>query len=210
MKPKHIMVEQNIGNEVLWNSQNDRWSRRAKHQMNLQQKMIVDLELEKGDFVMYENNKVEVAIPSGPNATVGIMLEGKLKMVSESKIEKIDEGVMGGIKALPPINRMMQLAGLPVEQSTVVEEVDSDSITEDASTSNMFNSLYQKNSTTEYKNNPTAARLATVGQVLVGLETQIKEIDNLDDNTLKSKLDMISGVGVMLINQAKSMLVAEE
>lgn len=214
MKPHHIMAEQNNGDEALWNSTGDRWSRNAKHQMNLSARLDVQNDWQQGDVALYEGQQVEVSIPQGPNSTVGILIQGKTRMVGEAKLTRIEEGVMGGMTQLSPINRMMQLAGIsvpvtidPDSPADVVEE-DVEMIVE-ADPSNMFNSLLKANSTGEFKNNPTAARVATVGQVMVGLESQISELRGKVPADIESKLDASVGIGALMIKTARNMLRPE-
>jgi len=128
MKPPHIMADQTNGDEALWNTTDDRWSRRAKHPLNLSAKASITHDWERGEIAVYEGQEVEISIPRGPNATVGIIMDGKTRMVREHKLAKIDEGVMGGMQPLNPINRMMQLAGISsptIMEPTVTEEEDS-------------------------------------------------------------------------------------
>jgi len=131
MKIKKINTELGLDDSVgLWNSNSDRWSRRAKHQLS-----HADLEnaksiFENNESVLYEGEEVTVKIPDGPNNTSGIIVEGKLKMVDKTKLSKLDEGVMGGLKGVDSINRMMQLAGLDSGtrslKAGVVESLDMD------------------------------------------------------------------------------------
>jgi len=123
MKPRHIMAPQDSIKEALWNSTNDRWSRNAKHPLPINEREIeVEMQWEKGDIAVYESKDVEINIPNGPDGTVGIILEGKLKMVSKSKLsESVLGGTMGTVQAIAPINRIMQLAGL-----SIVEEKNED------------------------------------------------------------------------------------
>ena len=89
MKPKRIMAEQGNGNEALWNTQNDRWSRKAKHHMNLKEKEdSLDEFWEKGDLAIFEGEAVEVVIPNGPDSTIGVLIEGKTRMVMKKKLSR--------------------------------------------------------------------------------------------------------------------------
>jgi hypothetical protein len=94
MRKKKIMAPIDSITEALWNSEDDRWSRNAKHQMNLAQ---------------------------------------KTSAIETWKDDVIEEGVMGGLKPLSPLNRMMQLAGIPVAE---VEEPPSEEPIEEADTKN--------------------------------------------------------------------------
>jgi uncharacterized protein YfkK (UPF0435 family) len=111
--------------EGLYDSRQDRWSRRAKRHFS--QAELRNLEnservFEERETVIYQNTEVKVKIPEGPRQTVGILFEGKLKMVAKSDLTKLDEMVMG-MTSLSPINRMMQLAGVEPKE-IVTEELD--------------------------------------------------------------------------------------
>jgi hypothetical protein len=161
---------------------------------------------------MFESQLVQVKIPSGPNGTVGIAIDGKTKMVRATKLSKIDEAVMGGVQSLNPINRMMQLAGIsvPVTMSPSTAPVEETVALEEADASNMFEQLFKANFAGEYKNNPAAARLATVGQVMVGLESQIAELRSQVPPDLLNKLNVIAGLGASLIQTSKAMLQPQQ
>ena len=208
MKPKKIMAEQNNGDEALYNSQKDRWSRQAKHPIPLAEKGRVDNTWECGDMALYEGQQVEVIVPRGPNKTVGIILHGATKMVSERRLSKIEEHVMGGIQSLNPLNRMMQLAG--ISTPAIMEPVETNQLEEnenlfEADPSNMFNGLMRANLAGEYKNNPDAARLATVGQIMVGLETIVDPLRQKVTPDLVNKLDAAVGLGAALLKSAQAM-----
>ena len=213
MRPNRIMAEQNDGNEELWNSTRDRWSRKAKHPMPAHARAEISNDWQKGDLAIYEGKEVEVTISCGPNSTVGIMIDGKTRMVRESKLARIEEGVMGGMQSLNPINRMMQLAGIsaplvigPSEPDINLSENEIDEereILAEADPTNMFNSLFKANMGGEFRNNPDAARIATVGQIMVGLESQIAELRGKVDPNLENKLNIAPGLGALLIKTAR-------
>ena len=217
MSPMKIMAEQNNGDEALWNTRQDRWSRRAKHQLNLTNKGEISENIwNKGDKALYENQEVTVVIPAGPNFTVGIMLEGKTRMVRETMLYKIDEGVMGGMKPLSPINRIMQLAGLSVptimeptsESIDLVdtENVDPPVVVNEADATNMFEQLFDANFNGQYKNNPAAARLATIGQILTGIEPQVTQLADQIPQDLSQKITAVVGLGALIMQSANAML----
>lgn len=213
MKSHRIMAPQDSTNEALWNSTKDRWSRKAKHRLQVSEaENMIDNTWEKGDIVIYNGTEVTVEIPQGPNNTVGIMLEGSLKMVSN---KNLSEAVMGGMQPLNPINRMMQLAGLSVptviEASDAVSEesVVEEEIVQEADATNMFQQLVKANYAGEYKNNPGAARLATIGQILVGLNSVVKDMQSKNEipTEVGPKLDTAVGLGAYLMQTAKKMML---
>lgn len=213
MKTRKIMAPQNSSDDALWNSDKDRWSRKAKHPMNLSEKAdVTDTAWLKGDKALYNDQEVEIMVVSGPRNTVGIMYEGHMTMVNAKSLRKLDESVMGGLTALSPLNRMMQLAGISspsiISPTTESEnEISSEAeIIEEADTTNMFEALFKANFGGEYRNNPEAARLATIGQVLVGLQSQISPLQGKIDPGLQEKLNVAMGLGASLISSAKSML----
>lgn len=197
--------------EGLFNTVDDRWSRRAKHPLS--QTELINAadtsEFSKGDFAVYEGREVEVRIPLGPNGTAGVMLEGHLKMVNRSRLAKIEEGVMGMMKPLNPLNRMMQLAGLehnsPIIEAEIAVE-DAQPIEEADAAGNMFDSLYQANlNNASYKNNPGAAKVATIGDVLASLQSIIQELPADLPPAIASQLKVVPGIGASLIKTAQAM-----
>lgn len=197
------------GNEGLYETTIDRWSRNAKHQFNKAELASTPEEpqFDENETVMYEGQEVTVKIPLGPKGTAGIMFEGHLKMVHHSKLTKLDEGVMGGVQTMTPINRIMQLAGLEHTGVVAVEETElaEEQLDEDGA-GNMFNQLLTKNQNDpKYKNNPEAAKIATVGQVLAGLESVLKDIPADLPSSIANQLQMVPGIGASLITAASQM-----
>lgn len=202
--------------EGLWNTTTDRWSRRAKHQLSKNEILsAADIsEFSKGDSAVYEGKKVEVRIPVGPNGTAGIMLEGHLKMVKRSALQPLSENysLVSGVTALGPINRIMQLAGLEhsgsvVEADNIQEEtVENSTLEEDNSAGTMFDQLYQTNmNKPEYKNNPNAAKVATVGMVLAGLQDMLRTLPEELPPNITNQLKLVPGIGANLIKAATDM-----
>lgn len=213
MKKPKITTEVDLEEtEGLYNSTDDRWSRRAKHHLskNELQGLAESSEFGKGDFAVYEGKEVEVRIPNGPNGTSGIMFEGHLKMVKRSSLERLDENysLVSGVTPLGPINRIMQLAGLEhsgavVEGETVEEEV---SLEEADATANMFNQLLTQNTNNAiYKNNPAAAKVATIGHILAGLQSLMTDLPPGMPATVLNQLKLVPGIGVNLIKTATAM-----
>jgi len=217
MKPMKVIAEQNNEDLALWNTEDDRWSRRAKHPLRLNEIEINETYWEIGDVALFESQQVEITIPKGPNNTVGIMLDGQTKMVRSAKLTKISEGVMGGLQALNPINRIMQLAGLettPVQsqldlelsEETVETLENNNEFIEEADGSSMFDQLFNVNMQGPFKNNPDAARVATIGDILTALEVQIQPLQGKVPNDMLTKMTAAVAIGVTLIQTAKSML----
>lgn len=207
MKPSCIMAEQTDGNEAVWNSSGDRWSRKAKHQLKKSEMSSILDEWSIGDIAIYEGQQVEISIPNGPNSTVGIIISGKTKMVNETKLSKLDEGVMGGLKPLDPINRMVQLAGISVP-ATISST--SDQINEEEITKGAIDSIYKSNLSSQFKNNPAAAKLAAVGQVLVSLGQYIDDVKDTVDQESINKIANIDTIGAAMISTARAMLTQEK
>lgn len=214
MKPKKIIAEQTNEDIAIWNTENDRWSRKAKHPLRLNEiSKETYVSWEKGEIAVYESQPVEISIPKGPNGTIGIMFEGKTKMVLGSRLAKLDEGVMGTMQPINPINRMMQLAGLSVPQTI---EPESEEISEDTTelqleedAGGMFDQLFKTNLNGKYRNNPDAARLASIGQVMASLQTQVEQLTQPPSPDLESKLSMAIGLGSALIAAANTMTQAK-
>lgn len=197
------------GNEGLYETTVDRWSRNAKHQLAKADLVNAsdEQQFDENEVVIYEGQEVTVKIPQGPKGTAGIMFEGHLKMVHHSKLTKLDEGVMGGVQTMTPINRIMQLAGLEHTGAVAVEETEltEEQLDEDAA-GNMFNQLLAKNQNDpKYKNNPDAAKIATVGQVLAGLQSVLSDIPADLPSGIANQLKAVPGIGASLITAASQM-----
>lgn len=98
----------------------DAWSRSAKHK-GKNYESIEESVFAQGESVTFEGNECPVHIPAGPNGTVGILVDGKVRMVRESDITRIDEGVLGMTK-VDPLYRLRELAGVKASVSPVVED----------------------------------------------------------------------------------------
>lgn len=197
------------GNEGLYETTVDRWSRNAKHPLKKAELANVpdDMQFDENETVIYEGQEVQVKIPLGPKGTTGIMFEGHLKMVHHSKLTKLDEGVMGGVQTMTPINRIMQLAGLEHTGAVAVDETElEEQQLEEDGAGNMFNQLLVKNQNDpKYKNNPEAAKIATVGQVLAGLQSVLRDIPADLPSGIANQLKMVPGIGASLITAASTM-----
>jgi hypothetical protein len=73
-----------------------------------------------GDTVEVDGEEATVKIPSAPGDTVGVMIDGELKMVDKKMVRKLDEAVLGmtampGLKPTGDLQRIRELAGLPAE-----------------------------------------------------------------------------------------------
>ena len=168
---KFAQVDLN-GAEGLYETTADRFSRQAKHHLSQGEiaSAILIPQYEVGEQVIYEGKNTEVRIAQGPRDTVGILDKGQLKMVHESKItKKVEEGVLGGMQAMPAINRMMQLAGLEHSGSLVAEEIEDSTVYEDAN-DDMLSKLQQSaENMPQYKGNAEAARFYAAGSILAML-----------------------------------------
>lgn len=217
MRKMKIITQTSIDEtEGLYNTTDDRWSRRAKHQLSKNDLInsVEQSDFAKGEYAVYEGQQVEVRIPIGPNGTAGVMLEGHLRMVERSKLTRLDEGVMGGMQPLNPLNRIMQLAGL--EHSGAVVEVNSGENTleeADATGGTMLNQLLKKNSQDrQYSDKKGAPEIVTIGQVLSSMQSLVASIEAMskDPNitiptVVLTRLKTIPALGVSLMNTAKSM-----
>ena len=187
------------GSEGLYETNIDRWSRNAKHHLAKSELVnATDLPIfETGDKVIYKGQEVQVKIPQGPKGTTGIMFEGHLTMVHQSKLMQVEEGVMGGLQSLNPLNRIMQLAGLEhtgTVSSELVEETEV--ITEADSASMLSQLLVTAQNMPQYKGNEEAARLYVIGSVL---STIFKDISTNKLQTVvgQSKMTELNTLGAM-------------
>ena len=106
----------------------------------------------------------------------------------------------------------MQLAGLSVPTTIVPteEQVVNEEVIEETDATNMFQQLMKANLSGEYRNNPGAARLATVGQILIGLNTIIADMKAKNEvpADMETKLDTAVGLGAYIMQSAKKMTQA--
>lgn len=214
MKLMTIVAEQDNDDIVMWNTEDDRWSRRAKHPLRVNEVSTNPvIYWEKGEIALYKLQQVEISIPKGPNGTIGIVVEGHTKMVLSDRLSKIDESVMGMMQPINPLNRIMQLAGINTPVDADSKDIDIhetvDDVVLEADSTNMFEQLFRANLNGEYKNNPDAARLATVGEVMVGLGTQVQQLQGKLTPDLENKINAAVGLGAALITAAKGMTTAQ-
>ena len=101
-------------------SRKDAFSRNAKHKGKHFEE-IEESAFSQGESVTFEGHECPVHIPAGPNGTVGIIVDGKVRMVSESDITRIDEGVLGMTK-VDPLYRLRELAGFKSPAPAVRED----------------------------------------------------------------------------------------
>jgi hypothetical protein len=203
---KFAQVDLN-GSEGLYETTADRFSRQAKHHLSQQEKINASmlLGLEIGDMVIYEGREAEVRIVQGPRATVGIIHEGNLKMVHESKVtRKVEEGVLGGVQAMPAINRMMQLAGL--ESGPVVVE-ENQTIMEDMGTDMLGKMIAQAEQLPAYKGNAEAARFYVIGALLsaIGSNVNANPPQTVVGQSKKQELTPLATIGADLIKSSQDM-----
>ena len=127
MRPMKRFTQTDLNEtEGLYDSHQDRWSRRAKRHFSRAELLSLesnDRLFEQNETVIYRNSEVKVKIPEGPRQSVGILFEGKLRMVTKSDLTKLDEMVMG-MTALQPISRMMELAGVGTREPVVESDDD--------------------------------------------------------------------------------------
>ena len=213
---KFAQVDLN-GAEGLYETTADRFSRQAKHHLSQGEiaSAILIPQYEVGEQVIYEGKTTEVHIAHGPHNTVGIMDRGNLKMVHESKISKrIEEGVLGGVQAMPAINRMMQLAGLEHSGATVVVEDDDtapEPVSEDMGNDMLGKLVTQAENMPQYKGNAEAARFYVIGSLLSAISGSVKA--NPPQTTAGQKkqqeLNALAVMGADLIKSALDMTKAK-
>lgn len=107
------MQRKNAGVHANQNGSKDVGGRGAKHKKDLKRSFDEDRtgSFESGEKVTFEDHEAIVSIPNGPNGTVGILLNNKLKMVGIGQIHKLDESVLG-ISTMDTIGRLRELAGI--------------------------------------------------------------------------------------------------
>jgi hypothetical protein len=197
------------GAEGLYETTADRWSRNAKHHLGKAEiASAVDLPvLAEGDIVIYNGQQVKVKIPAGPKNTAGIMVEGHLKMVHQSQLTAIEEGVMGGLQALTPLNRMMQLAGLE-HSGAVNPEIIAEDMLEEADAAGMMDQLVQSaENMPQYKGNNEAARLYVMGTLLSAIFQNVskEKLQTVVGQGKMKELTPLGAIGADLIKTAQEM-----
>lgn len=192
-----------------WNSSDDRWSRQAKHHLSHTELANIDdmPMFEEGDRVVYDGLETVVKIPDGPRGSVGIMVEGHLRMVHKSKVTAdLREGVMGGVMAMPAINRMMQLAGLE-HTGAVQVEVEQAALNEDAADTMIDNLARQAGNMAQFRDKPEAAKLYAIGSILSALHKSASgaPFNSTEALAKKKELDALGVFGADLIKTAQDM-----
>lgn len=124
----------------------------------------------------------------------------------------VEEGLLGGIQGLAPINRIMQLAGL---QSGSVVESDDQPLAEDtASMANLMNQEYNKTaSSADYRDKKDLAVLATMSSVLEAMNVLISKLpstmpDGISDEMVTT-IKNLPAIGIA-INKALSTTPVKE
>jgi len=211
MRPlkKYAQVDLN-GSEGLYDTNIDRWSRNAKHHMAKSELAgAMDLPIfEEGDTAIYEGQEVSVKIPQGPKGTTGIMFEGHLKMVHQSKLEKIEEGVMGGLQSLNPLNRIMQLAGLEHTGAVSTDTIEEAEVVTEADAAGMLSQLVASaQNMPQYKNNEEAARLYVIGSILSEIYQDVttNKLQTVVGQGKMTELTPLGAMGADLIKTAQSL-----
>ena len=210
MLKRYTQVDLN-GEEGLYETTIDRWSRNAKHHLSKGEFIT----FEEGETAVYEGHEVEVKIPQGPKGTAGIIFEGQLKMVHHSKLKKLEEGVMGGVQTMSPINRIMQLAGLEhtgvVTSDHVIPE-DIESATADgemlaeANLTGTFNQLVSS-VPAQFRDNPEAARLYVIGSLIsvMAKDLQTTPLQTKVGMDKMKNLRLLAPMGADLIKSAQDL-----
>lgn len=213
-KPKTLKRHAQIGESDeqvgLYDTDQDRWSRHAKRHFSkadLQNVMAEQcLEFDLNESVTYLGKQAVVRIPNGPNNTVGIMMEGRMRMVQRSDVTKLEEGVMGSMTELAPLNRVMQLAGIAGAYNTTGTQ---DQFIVEDETDTFFTNLSREN-LSHVNQNAECARLYTVGQLLMAISKQLdpNSYDSTAIKTALSKQNLVNTLGPLgasFIKQAEEL-----
>ena len=122
---------------------------------------------------------------------------------TDGSADVVKEGVLGCIQGLPPINRIMQLAGLNSANS-VVEE-DTQELAEDvASLANLINQEYNKiSNSADYRNKPDLAVIATLGTFFEAINALITKLPStmpagINDNMVTA-IKSMPGIGATML-----------
>jgi hypothetical protein len=208
LKTKAIIdLDDNVGD---WNTSSDRWGRNAKHHVSQNEiaAMTEDGMFDLNETVLHEGREATMEIPDGPRGMVGIRQDGALRMVHSSRVSKIvEEGVMGGVMAMPAINRMMQLAGLEHTGAVSTETSDTVALEEDAASMMIDNLAKQASNMGQFKDRPEAAKLYALGSVLSALHKSASgtTFNSTEALAKKNELDALGVFGADLIKTAQDM-----
>lgn len=100
--------------------QSDNWDRKAKYKGKEVEESVVE-DFHVGDKVMVGEDEGAVKIPNGPAGTIGVVVNGEMRMVEAKDVKRLDESLIGGgMISVPSINRIRELAGL--KSGTVKQE----------------------------------------------------------------------------------------
>jgi len=91
-----------------------------KSETELGEDTAPDVVFNIGDPVAVDGEEATVKVPSGPGDTVGVLINGELKMVDKKSVHPLNEGVLGmtampGLKPSGDLQRIRELAGLPAD-----------------------------------------------------------------------------------------------
>jgi len=209
MRPLKKYAQVDIaGAEGLYETNVDRWSRKAKH--HLAKAEIVNAAdqpvYEIGEFALYQGQQVKVKIPQGPQGTTGVMFEGHLKMVHQSKLSKLEENVVSSLQSVVPINRIMQLAGLEHTGAISTEVVKEEIITETDAAGMITQLITAAQGMAEYKENTEAARMFVYGNILSEIykELQSDKFQTVQGQNAMPQLSKLGIIGAQLIKTAQT------
>ena len=208
---RHAQIGESDEQVGLYDTDEDRWSRNAKRHFSKADLQNVLAKQQQQEFdlnesVTYQGRQAVVRILRGPNNTVGIMMEGRMRMVKRADIVKLDEGVLGSMTGLEPLNRVMQLAGIAGAYNT--GELGEHMIVEDE-TEQTFSNLSREN-LNQVNQNQQCARLYTVGQMLVAISKQL-DPNSYDSTAIKTALSKqnlattLGPMGISFMQEAKTL-----
>lgn len=212
---KYTQVDLN-GEEGLYETTIDRWSRNAKHQLSKSELASASdiVTFEEGENALYDGHTVEIKIPQGPKGTMGIIFEGQLKMVHHTKIKKLDEGVMGGVQTMTPINRIMQLAGLEHTGAVTTDdvsieenEITTEEVITEADPTGVFKQLIDS-VPQQFRDNKEAARLYVIGSLMsvIAKDLQTTPLQTKAGIDKMKSLKLVGPIGADLIKTSETLV----
>lgn len=209
MRPLKKYAQVDIaGAEGLYETNVDRWSRKAKH--HLAKAEIVNAAdqpiYEIGEMAIYQGQSVKVKIPQGPKGTTGVMFEGHLKMVHQSNLSKLEENVVSALQSVVPINRIMQLAGLELTGTISTEVVKEDMITETDAAGMITQLITAAQGMPQYKTNTEAARMFVYGNILSEIYKELlaTKFQTVQGQNAMPQLKNLGIIGAQLIKTAQA------
>lgn len=119
---------------------------------------------------------------------------------------KIEEGVLGGVMAMPTINRMLQLAGLEHSGAVMAEDqqINEAALFEEEADDVLGKLAVSAQNMPDYKNSPEAARIYAAGALLASIAKSMSDSppQTVDGQALAKTIAALGPMGANAIKVA--------